>query len=184
MPYFQCPRCGGTDSYGQWEQRFTNQNITYRDNNNRQVGSSNGGFGVSNVRQQYCNSCVSVKMDMKFSKQDWRILGAVAKVLVALTLINLLFVGAIKLKDKLNFHSIESISIPNNGTYFLISFIAFCLGSASIFLFRKIWIKKEDKKFLDDRFYRPRPPRSKKFMFGWFILIFICINALYLFSLT
>ena len=188
MPYFQCPRCGGTDSYGQWEQRFTSQNITYRDNQNRQVGNSNGGFGVTNVRQQYCKSCVSVKMDMKFTQRDFKILGIVALVAIGvpmiISLVTYLAVSVGSLTSRVNSQSLANVFSGQDLAYYISSAAVFLVGSVGVAIYRKVWIKKEDKKFLNDRFYRPRPPRSKKFLFSWLTLIFIGLNALYLFTVT
>ena len=184
MPYFQCPRCGGTDSFGQWEQRFNNQNITYRDNQNRQVGTSNGGFGVSNVRQQYCRSCMSVKMDMKFTQKDFKILGIVALLFfgipMLLSLATNIAVGLSGLSSGISFGSFKETIAQLSLNYYLIASLLLLVGLLFITVYRKAWIRKEDKKFLGDRFYKPKPPRSKKFMYGWFIVVFLASNISYL----
>ena len=185
MPYFQCPRCGGTDSFGQWEQRFNSQNISYRDNQNRQVGTSNGGFGVSNVRQQYCRSCMSVKMDMKFTQKDFKILGLVALLFFGIpVLINIgrnIAIGAGELSSGVSLGSIQEISSLQTTNYYIITSLLFIMGLALVAVLRKVSIRKEDKKFLRDRFYKPKRPRSKKFMYGWFIVVFLLSNISYLF---
>lgn len=183
MPYFECPRCGGNDSFGQWEQRFSSQNISYRDNQNRQVGTSNGGFGVSNVRQQYCRSCMSVKMDLKFTQKDFKILGIAILlffgVSLVLTLGGLIFTGISGLVLAIS-ASLPELSYEQDASFFIYSSGFFLIGLLVIAISRKLWIRKEDKKFLRDRFYRPKPPRSKKLMFGWFTLLFVFANLCYL----
>ena len=183
MPYFQCPRCGGTDSFGQWEQRFNSQNISYRDNHNRQVGTSNGGFGVSNVRQQYCRSCMSVKMDLKFTQKDFKILGIAILLFLGVSLIlnlgGLIITGISALVWAISV-SLPELSLPQDTSFFIFSSGFFLLGLLVVATYRKLWIRKEDKKFLRDRFYRPKPPRSKKLMFVWFTLLFAFANLCYL----
>jgi hypothetical protein len=184
MPYFQCPRCGGTDSFGQWEQRFNSQNISYRDNQNRQVGTSNGGFGVSNVRQQYCRSCMSVKMDMKFTQKDFKILGIVALLFFGIPILlsvgTNLAIGIVGIFSAFSVGSIRESSAQLSSTYYLISSLALIAGLVCITILRKSWIRKEDKKFLRDRFHKPKPPKSKKFMLGWFFFIYFVSNISYL----
>jgi hypothetical protein len=70
MAYYLCPRCGGTESFGQWEQNFRNTSTTVYDNYKQPIGSTNLGMGVSNIRQQYCVTCLSVKMDIRYSPED------------------------------------------------------------------------------------------------------------------
>jgi hypothetical protein len=184
MPYYQCPRCGGNNSFGQWEQRFNNQNITYRDNQNRQVGSSNGGFGVSNVRQQYCSSCVSVKMDMKFTQSEIKFVayGIIGFVVVT----TVLSLGSVMISNAKDFFSnIDSRAINDSfqqlGTVFYgISGTIFLIGMASILLYRKLWIRKQDQLFLKDRFHKPRAPKSFKFLSGWFFFLYVLTNAIYI----
>ena len=184
MPYFQCPRCGGTDSFGQWEQRFNNQNVTYRDNHNRQVGTSNGGFGVSNVRQQYCRSCMSVKMDMKFTQKDFKVLGFVALLFfgipMLISLATNIAVGVGSLSIGISLSSVQDTLARQSAIYFLTVAISLGLGISLIVMLRKFWVRKEDKKFLQDRFYKPKPPKSKKFMFSWFLVLFLGSNIAYL----
>ena len=184
MPYYQCPRCGGNDSYGQWEQRFHNQNITFRDNQNRQVGSSNGGFGVSNIRQQYCRSCMSVKMDLKFTTQDFKVVGVIALILVGLSSLTTLFayLGSYFNQISENPKQVSFIEnfVQQPSIYYLASSSFLFLGIIGMYIFRKIWIKREDRKFLRDRFYKPRPPRSKKFQYGWLVGFYLVLNIVYL----
>ena len=77
MGYWQCPRCGGTSSYKQREQKFTNNYET-------------GGVNIRNTRETYCYSCMSVKMDYHLSKEDWKTIRWVASIIVLV-----LFIGAI-----------------------------------------------------------------------------------------
>lgn len=77
MGYWQCPRCGGTSSYKQREQKFTNNYET-------------GGVGVRNTRETYCYSCMSVKMDYRLSPGDWKVIRWVASIFVIV-----LFIGAL-----------------------------------------------------------------------------------------
>jgi hypothetical protein len=184
MPFYQCPRCGGTDSYGQWEQRFNSPDITYRDNQNRQVGSSNGGFGVSNVRQQYCQSCMSVKMDLKFSQQDLKVLGTVAKFLIGGSLIYFIFVKVVQFLSgvKNGFYSDSLLGVTEklSPLFYAVSGTSFLFGCIVLSLMRKVMISREDRKFLKDRFHKPKRQRSKKFFFTWYLVAFITINAIYL----
>jgi len=185
MPYFQCPRCGGTDSFGQWEQRFNNQNITYRDNQNRQVGSSNGGFGVSNVRQQYCSACMSVKMDMKFTQKEVKTVGIAILILVGMSALYGLGIQIFLAFENFT-SSVKSPSITTTigqlgPTYYGISGAIFLFGCSAIQVYRKIWIRNQDKKFLQDRFHKPRLAKSLRFMLFWFTLIFVVSNVIYLF---
>jgi hypothetical protein len=147
------------------------------------VGTSNGGFGVSNVRQQYCRSCMSVKMDLKFTQKDFKILGFAILLFVGvsllLTLGGLIITGISALVWAISV-SLQELSIPQDTSFFIYSSGFFLLGLLVVATYRKLWIRKEDKKFLRDRFYRPKPPRSKKLMFGWFTLLFVFANLCYL----
>lgn len=190
MPYYQCPRCGGTDSFGQWEQRFKNTNVSYYDNQRHPVGSSNNGFGVSNVRQQYCVNCVSVKMDLRLSADDLNfisnlfrgignLISAIFEFVVRLIsrsapyLLIFVFIGLLSL-------SIESTERPLPNWYILGN----CgLGVALLVfieIYRKVRIRQEDKKFLRDRFHKIKPVANRKRLYFISVSLQILSNLAYL----
>jgi hypothetical protein len=192
MPRYQCPRCGGTDSFGQWEQRFKNTNVSYYDNRRHPIGSSNNGFGVSNVRQQYCANCVSVKMDfiltgddINFIRNLLRGIGNLISALIELIvrvisrsapyiLLSILF-GILYL-------AIESVNRPLPKLYLVTNLFV----SLSLFLFvetyRKMKIRKEDNKFLKDRYYKLQLPIRRKRIYFISVLILIAANTSYLYT--
>ena len=191
MPYYQCPRCGGTDSFGQWEQRFKNTNVSYFDNRRHRIGSSDNGFGVSNVRQQYCVNCVSVKMDFKLSVDDinfvrnlfrgiGNLITAMFELIVRVIsraapyfLLSILF-GILYL-------TIESVNRPLPKLYL----VANLFVSLTLFLFveiyRKLRIRKEDNKFLKDRFHKIQLPIRRKRFYFISLLVLTVANATYLY---
>ena len=190
MPYYQCPRCGGTDSFGQWEQRFKNTNVSYFDNRRHPIGSSDNGFGVSNVRQQYCVNCVSVKMDFKLSVDDinfvrnffrgiGNLITAMFELIVRVIsraapyfLLSILF-GILYL-------TIESVNRPLPKLYL----VANLFVSLTLFLFveiyRKLRIRREDDKFLKDRFHKIQLPIRRKRFYFISLLVLTVANATYL----
>jgi hypothetical protein len=191
MPYYQCPRCSGTDSFGQWEQRFKNTNVSYFDNRRHPIGSSDNGFGVSNVRQQYCVNCVSVKMDFKLSVDDinfvrnlfrgiGNLITAMFELIVRVIsraapyfLLSILF-GILYL-------TIESVNRPLPKLYL----VANLFVSLTLFLFveiyRKLRIRKEDNKFLKDRFHKIQLPIRRKRFYFISLLVLTVGNATYLY---
>ena len=191
MPYYQCPRCGGTDSFGQWEQRFKNTNVSYFDNRRHPIGSSDNGFGVSNVRQQYCVNCVSVKMDFKLSVDDinfvrnlfrgvGNLITAMFELIVRVIsraapyfLLSILF-GILYL-------TIENVNRPLPKLYL----VANLFVSLTLFLFvevyRKLRIRKEDEKFLKDRFHKIQLPIRRKRLYFISLLVLTVANATYLY---
>ena len=190
MPYYQSPSCGGTDSFGQWEQRFKNTNVSYYDNQRHPVGSSNNGFGVSNVRQQYCVNCVSVKMDLRLSADDLnfisnlfrgignlisaifefvvRIISRTAPYVLICILIGLLYLTRENVERPL-----PTWYIPGN-----------CgLGVALLIIieiYRKVRIRQEDKKFLRDRFHKIQPVVNSKRLYFLSVSLQILSNLAYL----
>lgn len=74
MGYFQCPRCYGTDSFKQREQKFRN------------LGDS--GVGISNVIQRYCRRCSHVKMGYTKTAIDWYLISAAVFFFLTLPLID------------------------------------------------------------------------------------------------
>ena len=191
MPRYQCPRCGGTDSFGQWEQRFKNTNVSYFDNRRHPIGSSDNGFGVSNVRQQYCVNCVSVKMDFKLSVDDinfvrnlfrgvGNLITAMFELIVRVIsraapyfLLSILF-GILYL-------TIENVNRPLPKLYL----VANLFVSLTLFLFvevyRKLRIRKEDEKFLKDRFHKIQLPIRRKRLYFISLLVLTVANATYLY---
>jgi len=189
MPYYQCPRCGGTDSFGQWEQRFKNTNVSYYDNQRHPVGSSNNGFGVSNVRQQYCVNCVSVKMDFRLSADDLnfisnlfrgignlisamaefvvRIISRIAPYVLICILIGLL---------SLTVENIEHPTwyIPGNCGLGIALFVF-------IEIYRKVRIRKEDNRFLRDRFHKIQTPVNRRRLYFIAVCTQIMINLTFLY---
>ena len=191
MPYYQCPRCGGTDSFGQWEQRLKNTNVTYFDNQRHPVGSSNNGFGVSNVRQQYCVSCVSVKMDWKLSAEDLNFLSNLFRG------IGNLISAMVKLAVRVIFHTapyvlvlilivplslgIQDIERPLP-TWYLPANLSFSLVLLILIeIYRKVRIRKEDNKFLRDRFHKIQTPSTRRRLYFVFLCSQILINLIFLY---
>jgi len=191
MPRYQCPRCGGTDSFGQWEQRFKSKNVSYYDNGRHPIGSSDNGFGVSNVRQQYCKNCVSVKMDFTLTPDDinfirnlLRGIGNLISQLIEMIvrvisrtapyfLLTILFVVL--------YLTIEGVNRPLPKIYL----VANLFVSLTLFLFieiyRKLRIRKEDNKFLNDRFYKIKLPIRRKRFYFISSLMLIIVNTTYLY---
>ena len=191
MPRYQCPRCGGTDSFGQWEQRFKNTNVSYYDNRRHPIGSSDNGFGVSNVRQQYCVNCVSVKMDFTLTADDinfirnlFRGIGNLISAMIELIvrvisrtapyfLLSILF-GILYL-------TIESVNRPLPKLYL----VANLFVSLTLFLFveiyRKLRIRREDNKFLKDRFHIIQLPIKRKRFYFFSLMVLTVANASYLY---
>lgn len=183
MPYFQCPRCGGTDTYGQWEQRFNSQNITYKNPQGRVVGSSDGGFGVSNVRQQYCSSCVSVKMDMKLTASDWKVIRLIGIGFFFFMIGSLIVTGLGSAMASIG--SIGTTPIADNfqsapPAYFIVNAAAIFLLVVGRKIYKNIWIRRQDKLFLRDRFYKPVPPKSAMKIYIWILLLLMAANITYL----
>lgn len=191
MPRYQCPRCGGTDSFGQWEQRFKKTNVSYYDNRRYPIGSSDNGFGVSNVRQQYCVNCVSVKMDFTLTADDinfirnllrgfGNLISALIELIVRLIsrtapyfLLSILF-GVLYL-------TIESVNRPLPKLYL----VANLFVSLTLFLFveiyRKLRIRIEDNKFLKDRFHKIQLPIKRKRFYFFSLMVLTVANASYLY---
>lgn len=191
MPFYQCPRCRGTDSFGQWEQRFKNTNVSYYDNQRHPIGSSDNGFGVSNVRQRYCVNCVSVKMDFKLSVDDIifirNLFSGLGKLITAMfelivrvisraTPYFLLFILFVIL-----YLTIENVNRPLPKLYL----VANLSVSLTLFLFveiyRKLRIRKEDNKFLEDRFHKIQLPIRRKRFYFISLLVLLVGNATYLY---
>jgi hypothetical protein len=190
MPYYQCPRCGGTDSFGQWEQRFKNTNVSYYDNQRHPIGSSNNGFGVSNVRQQYCVNCVSVKMDLRLSADDLNfisnlfrgignLISAIFEFVVRIIsrsapyLLIFVFIGLLSLTIESTERTLPSWYIPGTcgvGVALLIF----------IEIYRKVRIRQEDKKFLRDRFHKIKPVANRTRLYFISVSLQILSNLAYL----
>lgn len=193
MPHYQCPRCGGTESFGQWEQRLNNRSVTYYDNLKQPVGSSNNGFSVSNVRQQYCVSCVSVKMDFRLSAEDMIFIGNLLRGIVKLitatvrmafrlitriapySLIAVLF-GAL-------FLAIQDLDRQLPNWYVLVNVSVGVALYIFIEIYRKFKIKKQDKMFLRDRFYDIKSSTSRKRSYWYAVIVLALINITYLYQL-
>lgn len=191
MPRYQCPRCGGTDSFGQWEQRFKNTNVSYFDNRRNPIGSSDNGFGVSNVRQQYCVSCVSVKMDFTLTADDLnfirnllRGIGNLISALIELIvrvisrtapyfLLSILF-GVLYL-------TIESVNRPLPKLYLVANQIVILTLFLFVEIYRKLRIRREDNKFLKDRFHKIQMPIKRKRIYFFSIMVLAVANASYLY---
>jgi hypothetical protein len=193
MPRYQCPRCGGTDSFGQWEQRFKNANVSYYDNRRHPIGTSDNGFGVSNVRQQYCVNCVSVKMDFTLTADDinfirnllrgfGNLISALIGLIVRLVsrtapyfLLSILF-GVLYL-------TIEGVNRPLPELYLAANLFV----SLTLFLFveiyRKLRIRSEDNKFLKDRFHKIQLPIKRKRLYFFSLIVLTVSNASYLYIL-
>jgi len=193
MPRYQCPRCGGTDSFGQWEQRFKNTNVSYYDNRRHPIGTSDNGFGVSNVRQQYCVNCVSVKMDFTLTADDinfiriflrgfGNLISALIGLIVRLVsrtapyfLLSILF-GVLYL-------TIEGVNRPLPELYLAANLFV----SLTLFLFveiyRKLRIRSEDNKFLKDRFHKIQLPIKRKRLYFFSLIVLTVSNASYLYIL-
>ncbi len=191
MPYYQCPRCGGTDSFGQWEQRLRNTNVTYYDNQRHPVGSSNNGFGFSNVRQEYCVSCVSVKMDWKLSADDlnflsnlFRGIGNLITTMVKLAariilrtapyVLLLILIVPLSLGIQDVERPLPTWYIPAN-----LSFSLFLL--LLIEIYRKVKIRKQDNKFLRDRFHKILRPVNRRRLYFIVACTQISINLTFLY---
>ena len=191
MPYYQCPRCGGTDSFGQWEQRLKNTNVTYFDNQRHPVGSSNNGFGVSNVRQQYCVSCVSVKMDWRLSAEDLNFLSnlfrgignlisAMVKLAVRVIFRTAPYVLVLILIVPLSL-GIQDMERPLP-TWYLPANLSFSLVLLILIeIYRKVRIRKEDNKFLRDRFHKIQTPSTRRRLYFVFVCSQILINLIFLY---
>lgn len=139
---------------------------------------------MSNVRQQYCQSCKSVKMDLKFSQQDLKILGTVAKFLIGGSIVYFIIINAVLflsgVKNELYSYTLSDVDGKLSPVFYAVSGTSFLVGCIVLSLIRKAMISREDKKFLKDRFYKPNRQRSKKFFFTWYLVAFITINAIYL----
>jgi hypothetical protein len=191
MPYYQCPRCGGTDSFGQWEQRLKNTNVTYFDNQRHPVGSSNNGFGVSNVRQQYCVSCVSVKMDWRLSAEDLNFLSnlfrgignlisAMVKLAVRVIFRTAPYVLVLILIVPLSL-GIQDMERPLP-TWYLPANLSFSLVLLILIeIYRKARIRKEDNKFLRDRFHKIQTPFTRRRLYFVLVCSQILINLIFLY---
>ena len=198
MPFYQCPRCGGTDSFGQWEQRFKNTNVSYYDNQRHPIGSSDNGFGVSNVRQQYCVNCVSVKMDFKLSVDDInfirnlfsglgklitamfelivRVISRVVRVISRAAPYFLLFVLFVIL-----YLTIENVNRPLPKLYLVSNLSVSLTLVLFVEISRKLRIRKEDNKFLKDRFHKIQLPIRRKRFYFISLLVLLVGNATYLY---
>jgi hypothetical protein len=191
MPYYECPLCGGTDSYGQWEQRFKNTNVSYYDNQRHPIGSSNNGFGVSNVRQQYCVSCKTVKMDFKLSPDD---INFVVNLLRGIgNLLSAIIVLVVRIIFRTAPYVLICILIgvliltmfnvePPPPTWYIPAFFG---SGITLLLFieiyRKVRIRKEDNKFLKDRFHKIQAPVSRKRLYFIVLSVQILSNLTYLY---
>ena len=191
MPHYQCPRCGGTDSYGQWEQRLENRHVTYYDNLKQPVGKSNNGFGVSNVRQQYCVNCVSVKMDYRLSAED---LEFIRKLFTGIgKAISTIFILAVRVFFRTAPYVLVLILIVslNLGiqdmerplpTWYLPANLSFSLVLLILIeIYRKGRIRKEDNKFLRDRFHKIQTPSTRMRLYFVFLCSQILINLIFLY---
>jgi len=190
MPYYQCPRCGGTDSFGQWEQRFKNTNVSYYDNQRHPVGSSNNGFGISNVRQQYCVNCVSVKMDLRLSADDLNFISNLFRGIG--NLISAIFEFVVRIISRtapyvliLILMGLLSLSIENVDrplpTWYIPGNCG--LGVALLLfieIYRKVRIRQEDKNFLRDRFHKIQVPLNRKRLYFVSVSLQILSNLAYL----
>ena len=190
MPYYQCPRCGGTDSFGQWEQRFKNTNVSYYDNQKHPIGSSNNGFGVSNVRQQYCVNCVSVKMDFKLSADDLNFIGNLFRGIGNLISVMVNFVVRMLSRTVpyvlicvllgLLSLAMENTDRPLPPWYILGN----CGLGVALFvlieIYRKVRIRQEDKNFLRDRFHKIQAPVNRKRLYFISVSLQILSNLAYL----
>jgi len=190
MPYYQCPRCGGTDSFGQWEQRFKNTNVSYYDNQRHPVGSSNNGFGISNVRQQYCVNCVSVKMDLRLSADDLNFISNLFRGIG--NLISAIFEFVVRIISRtapyvliLILMGLLSLSIENVDrplpTWYIPGNCG--LGVALLLfieIYRKVRIRQEDKNFLRDRFNKIQVPLNLKRLYFVSVSLQILSNLAYL----
>lgn len=191
MPYYQCPRCGGTDSYGQWEQRLENRNVTYYDNLKQPVGKSNNGFAVSNVRQQYCVKCVSVKMDYRLSAEDLEFIrklftgiGKTISAMFALAarlvfrtvpyVLVLILIVSLSLGIQDIERPLPIWYLPANLSFSLVLLIL-------IEIYRKVRIRKEDNKFLRDRFHKIQTPSTRRRLYFVFVCSQILINLIFLY---
>ena len=127
---------------------------------------------------------MSVKMDMKFTKKDFKILGIVALLFFGIPLlINIgsnIAIGVGDLLSGASLGSIQEISNLQSPNYYIITSLFFIVGLLLVTVYRKVSISRKVKKCLRDRFYEPKPPRSKKFMYGWFIVVFLVSNVSYL----
>ena len=179
MPFYQCPRCGGSNSYGQWEQRLNNNgNLSVRDNRGHQVGNVSGGFNVQNVRQQYCSSCVSVKMDLKFSAQDWKGLRTLVIAFGCFGALALAFQHFQDLSSKAIGSGYGSTIRQHAPTFYVVDLAISLLSLFAVYSVRRIRIRNQDKAFLRDRFYKPKPLPSAAKHYGLVIALIVIINAI------
>jgi len=127
---------------------------------------------------------MSVKMDMRFTQNDFKILGIVALLFfgipILLSLATNIAVGVSGLSSGVSLDAIQEVSSLQNPNFYIISSLLLIIGLSLVALLRKVTIRKEDKKFLRDRFYKPKPPRSKKFFYGWFIVVYLVSNIAYM----
>jgi hypothetical protein len=136
------------------------------------------------VRQQYCKSCMSVKMDLKFSQQDLKVLGTVTKFLIAGSLFYFIIIKVVLflsgVKNGFYSDSLSGVTEKLTPLFYAVSGTSFLFGCIVLSLIRKAMISREDRKFLKDRFYKPKRQRSKKFFFMWYLVFFVITNAIYL----
>lgn len=136
------------------------------------------------MRQQYCKSCMSVKMDLKFSQQDLKVLGTVTKFLIAGSLFYFIIIKVVLflsgVKNGFYSDSLSGVTEKLTPLFYAVSGTSFLFGCIVLSLIRKAMISREDRKFLKDRFYKPKRQRSKKFFFMWYLVFFVITNAIYL----
>jgi hypothetical protein len=96
---------------------------------------------------------------------------------------SLIFTGLNSVMESIG--SIGSASIGDNfqsapPAYFIVNAAALFIVIVGRKIYTTIWIRKQDKLFLRDRFHKPVPPKSAKKLYIWAFVLATAANIAYL----